>query len=408
MKKITASLFFIALLICSCEKTILSDSRTEIDANLVPIEKALELANFYLKNLDDSKTRSTSVRKVKSIKLLNTDKANTRAGLKDETNNLLYEINYENEKGFALIGANYDIYNIYAIGTEGNLNWSDTIDNKGLAMFYRNLTRELKNKLPKTKITLLYLPDSNNPKFIKKVGPFHHNYQWSQGEPFNNKCYTSTGERAKVGCGPIAVAYMLWSQVHPNETPGTLAITHLPDGTYIDWFKIANATSIYIFDETLEAITTLFSDLGKPQHLNVTYGVSATSTSHDAVLKFFRDCGFKCEGYKVPTNTFYRDYWNRSRKNLYIRGECFEGGHAWVNQGYAEIKDDNNIIKQYLYMNWGWGGKANAWYLAASEFDTSSAGSTAGAQYGEIGLDDRWQPNTYFFNQDILTLEISK
>lgn len=37
MKKITASLFFIALLICSCEKTILSDSRTDIDANLVPI-----------------------------------------------------------------------------------------------------------------------------------------------------------------------------------------------------------------------------------------------------------------------------------------------------------------------------------------------------------------------------------
>ena len=47
----------------------------------------------------------------------------------------IYLINYADNSGFALIGANKEAYDIYAISDEGRLNTTDTIGNEPLKVF---------------------------------------------------------------------------------------------------------------------------------------------------------------------------------------------------------------------------------------------------------------------------------
>ncbi len=156
-----------------------------------------------------------------------------------------------------------------------------------------------------------------------------------------------------------------------------------------------------------EALTRYLSNLGNPANLDCTYKPNSTSTYNYKIPIFFRNCGLQCSDYVAPDTYFYMDYWRNRPQLLLMTGALKDGrGHAWVNTGYAEI-NENSYIKSYLFMNWGWGTKANGWYLASTEFDTGSSGGTSGVQYQEKNYPP-WvsNENSYLFNRYIRVLEV--
>lgn len=116
------------LVLCSCSSDSLLDEPSTPNtspeqvptANKISPEDAINIALDFMKGIETPQTRSES-RKVAEIKALGT-RSITRS---ENTDTLLYLINFEDEQGFALVGADIRALPIYAISDTGNFDITD-------------------------------------------------------------------------------------------------------------------------------------------------------------------------------------------------------------------------------------------------------------------------------------------
>ena len=221
----------------------------------------------------------------------------------------------------------------------------------------------------------------------KEVLPFLNTY-WYQGSPYNNTIKKNKGHNYVAGCVAVAVGQIMayhkknilksynWSKIHQNN---------LDDET------------------TTTPISDLLYDIG--QGVKMKYGLSVSGgsgASNDDAETYLKNAGYTTcftgyQYYKVVdelkqkrpvylsgaiTRT-YNGFWANLWVNLFgsgfinVRRYSYDGGHAWVCDGYREVtvtqiikKDtyDNlnqriadsdtytkSSTKKYLHMNWGWG-----------------------------------------------------
>lgn len=125
----------------------------------IPLEEALQYADELFSTLSGN-TRASS-RTVASVECIKSP--NTRSSQGGDT--IYYIVNYQNEKGFAVLSANKNLGYVYAIGEEGHLSLEDTVENKGVAKFFRKLNEysytPTPNPIDSTYIRFPY--DSINP-----------------------------------------------------------------------------------------------------------------------------------------------------------------------------------------------------------------------------------------------------
>lgn len=206
---------------------------------------------------------------------------------------------------------------------------------------------------------------------------------WNQTQPFN-----INAPNGWAGCVPIAMAQIM----RYHQWPTSYTWSQIPEG----YGSATNETHRFIQDVRNRA--------------NVKYKSNGTSASYDDAKD-----AFKKFNYSVGTYDFY-GYSDRQRiadeikgkRPVYMRGERSNGeGHAWMCEGYkadkiqysaamisGEIFNPNTIeymhytgtteiIRQYYYMNWGWGGSSNAWFFLGN------IGQDIQYAYGEIhGIND--------------------
>ncbi|MCM1005964.1 MAG: Spi family protease inhibitor [Prevotella sp.] len=95
----------------------------------VSLDDALSVADKIMGDIEISPTRkSRTIRNVKYV-----TEPNTRSGA---TDTLLYVVNYDDDMGFAVLGADVRSQPVYAIASEGEFNLSDSTTNPGLEMLY--------------------------------------------------------------------------------------------------------------------------------------------------------------------------------------------------------------------------------------------------------------------------------
>ena len=133
-------LLLVVLLLGSCsndfvEPAIKSADNTDATTR-VDMQTALDRAEKMLAKIEGGKTRS---RRVASIRYLSIDGKTRSAGSLDS---LYYIINYADNGGFAVAGADTRLDGIYAISEEGHLEESDVEDNPGLQYFFDMLPDE--------------------------------------------------------------------------------------------------------------------------------------------------------------------------------------------------------------------------------------------------------------------------
>ncbi len=390
-------------------------------------------------------------RKISSITTIKSASASTKSGDKD---NLAYLVNFEDNKGYALLSADRRADDILALSPEGNLDLStieqDYNDGKipEAALFllenlenainlqiesaeeeYDKLLQSAMEKIDcgeDTKARVPVMIDRDD-EFIDKGPAVTTNVsdwstvssgsidpmvsvEWHQGAPFNNLCprNTQNGKHSPTGCVATAIAQIMSYWQYPiSYNWNELNQYPLMDTTYTP--------------QTVQSeVARLMLNIGNGVHMN--YGdQSASSISY--APEFLRNNGYLNSGE-------YDDYSAaRMLQSLYsgspalMRGDdqksttylnifgwhinlrtSYSGGHAWVIDGALRqgqtttITRGNTIISQttryrtLFHCNFGWGHFSCNGYYASTSFDASNGAGPVTRSCTDIeGTDKNYQ-----------------
>ncbi len=191
--------------------------------------------------------------------------------------------------------------------------------------------------------------------------------KWGQSDPFNRYCprqwneSTQSYEHGLAGCAAVACG-MIMSYY---EWPG-----YYTDHRF-NWDYINNNEVNYEHG----FVPLLLYDLGKPENLNITYGLAGSSASINNFSRTF----FNFEYY----NTVWHDFSEQKLSSflhdkhpVIVTGSGYDYinkkdvCHAWVIDGYYILKyndcadPDPNSPKQanYYHNIWGWNAGGNGYY----------------------------------------------
>lgn len=170
------------------------------------LSDALQIANDFFSQTESS-TRSTR-RVVESVEGISTSL--TRSG---DDMPALYLINYADDQGYALIGANEQAYGIYAISDKGHFAMTDTIGNEALSDFvskaiYHAEAMSYAPTVQNDSLVIIGLQYQITDK-VEPMLPYGAAY-WHQNAPYNKYCYTTDKLFPQpVGCGPLCLAQLM-------------------------------------------------------------------------------------------------------------------------------------------------------------------------------------------------------
>ena len=345
-------------------------------------EDAIEIANKVMELLANTpeQTRNLGMRKVKSVSCVG-NQAATRA---EEQDSLLYLINYDDNLGFALISRSRIARPVYAFSDTGNLSMTDTIHNKGLAMFFEDTFNDLElntaSGLNPIVPDPIYIVSQVEPLLDKDVA------NWDQEYPFNLSTPEINGEHGVVGCGPLAVGRLLTYYSYPAAI----------GSKKINWGSLMN--------NDYEEISQYLEALAQPEYLNAKYRDDEPlfrGTPQDNFKPTFEKLGFNTS-YTWDFTKFLdeiKSFMNFMKQGYPMgasplckaapvifygtceveeNGEPIPRAHVWVVDGYIDmgsqdtIDPDTKERNPYLHCVWGWGGIANGYFLYSRSKDQGS------------------------------------
>ena len=369
---------FIVAIICllqSCSTTdFLDEQRVETISNdnnevsyVIPLEDALKNVEKVLDCINGaSVSRASSLKSVKNIQILSISNTISSRSSHVNADTAIYIVNYDD--GFALLGADYRLDPIYAISTEGNFDLSDTIQNKGLALYINSLKSEITTKInSNVSNSRASIPEVdgniNSPYQITDIalsykrGPYGKNRLWGQSTPFNYYCPTISGTKTLVGCVAVATGLIMAHHQHPDFI----------DGEPLNWTAIENGQS---------DLALFLYRLGGSKYLDMDYGILLSGALSTNVPKTLRSLGYSCGELETYDKDKIVAHYSESFNPIYMRGNTgsddygrYTGGHAWIIDGAMDIwmkyvmpgrLMETHAI--YFYCNWGWEGSANGWY----------------------------------------------
>lgn len=365
------------LIILSCQNdniefdVLESAAKTHI-STFITLEKAINKADVILTQLKDSSMTRSIPRSIKDVYCMTSTPLSRAGSGGNIPDTLLYLINYNENKGFALLGADKRLQEIYAISDEGELNFSDTIDNIGLKIFFdmtrENIYRVLNVATPNKDITGLF-GHQTILKIESRVEPYlwPEVRKWNQNYPYNKYCYTKEGQQAAVGCVAVAVLQIMSFYNCPEKL----------DGERLSWRTMKKGTSN-------DAVAKLMRKLGNSDLLDMLYGTKESSAKFINTTRTFLQMGYKdVVGY---TNCFddylVRNWLKGNEQDLGMKygpvlmsgADRNAGGHSWVIDGYIRnaIYANSGADKDKYYFwsyddtlyhcVWGFGGKSDGYF----------------------------------------------
>lgn len=228
--------------------------------------------------------------------------------------------------------------------------------------------------------------------------------KWSQNAPYYNKCPTYNSKRCLTGCVATAMAQVMyyWGKTGRNgETfqHGCTALdaytteTHsisLPALDTLDTFDWNNLVDIYTGSPTTaqkDAVAQLMLYCG--QSMEMDYDPNGSGAPTDIIPEVL-NANF---GYDKSAHYIKRSHNTFSEWEDIIYAELAEGrpviidgtdskgknGHAFICTGYEASTNK-------FYINWGWAGTANGFYLLTSLIDSKNKGNYTYRSGAVIGI----------------------
>ena len=401
MKSSKLIITFAVLSFTSCQNDEPTMNQREETVNTsqyeVPVEIAIDKANKLLEELDqdmmggttdDTNTQSRTLSQTRTIKEIQKIKNGPQGRTISDSqydNGTLYLINYDDNRGFALMGGDTRLPSIYAISNEGQLNLADTLYNEGLAIVMQLIRNDISIKINGEK-SRADVTDTNNTVIVtdSKVTPWLTSSEikgWHQNTPYNKYCFTSNGSQALVGCVAVACTQIMAYHKWPTKV----------DGETFYWRSMIKGSDN-------DGVAKFMAKLGEPAYLNMNYGISASGAYDTDAAKTFTIMGYEHSG----LINYNEDMILESLSDkaypfgpIYIRGSRTNNtgtisGHAWIIDGfikqaiYIDKTPSNGVDNADIFIGyaptlmhciWGWGGTCNGYYYVEAqnpEFDLTN------------------------------------
>ena len=369
-------------------------------ANTITADAARMAAKNFINQHVGAKGRFSAPASVADIKLMHAEASAVEG-------NAYYVFNITGG-GWVIVAGDDHARQVLAYGDKGYIDMNEMPANmKGQLDIYKKQIEVMQNYKGD-------LVPRKAPKRVNIVEPLTV-ATWGQQEPMNRLCpKNSSGKLTSVGCGPLAMAQIVYYWKYPQSCPalagyyvnGLGSIPSL-DATTFDYSKMLDTYTIYnpstggvalgtYTDEQANEVAKLCRYAG--QACKARYGNSgSTSTgsyTYDqlAAFKTFgynenaQLIGFDPSYYCDNSNKYSEEEWIdrivtelQANRPIPYHNVDFEDGHAWILDG---IDADNK-----LHMNWGFYERFNGWFefgafgfypYGDSEYwDFSSSGSTS-------------------------------
>lgn len=402
------------------EEVVIKDNpKVEDQHNYSASQKAALDQLTCLLNVIDSATLKTrgysNSRKINSIDVVRNSITGTRSNGIDT---LLFLVNFEDEKGYAILGANDNFSEVIAIVDNGNLSVNEFLfpqynseDCTEVFGLYEHIFNYALNKCVANSAEGVTRAAKGYP------GPWILLHQafpklttaWHQHDPYNVLCPIKDGQHCLGGCVAVALAQVFAY----NKLKFGVGANEL-SSYKLDWNGI--------FEEmespgsNTYAVATLIRAIGKT--VKMTYGLDRSSAYDSNVPYAFSNMRYSQWGFHNYTgNNAHTMVYDRGMPayvsgNGYLTNGLKDGGHAWVVDGIIKydipiydspynpwiigplpnlIGLDNTYV---VHCNFGWlGGQCNGHYNTgvfnlvdgAVELDP---GSTTGgiAEYRDVDM----------------------
>ena len=191
--------------------------------------------------------------------------------------------------------------------------------------------------------------------------------QWDQWSPYNDQCPND----CPTGCVATAMAQIMYYHKWPKQTTKTIpsytSYTNrffIPsiEVTNIDWDNMLPTYDNSSSEESRKAVSTLMKLCGAAVNMDYESSGSGAYIDHSVFADYF---GYE-RGFDLNEKDYSLDKWNNiiyeeiknKRPVLYTGAPkliCDGDLHALVVDGY----DSND----YFHMNFGWGGRGDAYFL---------------------------------------------
>lgn len=327
----------------------------EMIANPVTAHQAHEKANKFLNARIASKARAVSS-SVLDMKL-------SSVGRDD----CYYVFNIGEKDGFVIVSGEDEIDEILGYSDEGSFDAEALPD--GLKYLMQCYAEEIdwvrKNKANLTRSSLedpfstIQLDDSKLP-------------YWDQHEPFNSSCPVTGGV---VGCGPIAMAQMMYYHKYPSVTKSEIP-SHLEGtssvaaGTALNWNLLTNDIKNLTSSEqkTAAANIGLYCGLALSAKYKLTPKISTSSYGQHIVYAMAKYFGYNPKMEYLDRNNYSSYDWHvlihtelSKNRPVFYAGQSSTGGHIFLLYGY-----DHGLY----YVNFGWGRSSKNGFYRLSVADT--------------------------------------
>ena len=387
------------------------DPPPTVGRHAVPIDQALGELHDLLGVIDGQGTRAGGVRTIAQVQTLHAQAlALTRSASEpgEQPEELLYVVNFEDDAGYAVLGADDRLPGVLAVTDEGSLTPEElvraangqttpeefTFPNEMLMNYVSGIGGIGGGGIGGGGIGGGGIPTGPFTDFDTQLGnppAGFEGYEWSdwknleyvapmvttrwhQEDPFNRHCPVIGGETCVAGCAAIAMAQIVASNhLHHNVSPGRIGNISL------NWTLIRQG----IIDPDLlnrnssiaNQVALLVAALGLKLGMN--YGVTQSGASIDDAEYCFKYIGYK----GVNNHTFRPSYvrtmlWERQRPTYVRAVNAQKEGHAWVADGWLYRRRDqyavifgkrsdysvSNQTQTLMHCNFGWGGRCDGFY----------------------------------------------
>lgn len=313
----------IVFLLAACAKTeevIVNDQVVERDVTIVSVEDALArlddfLSDAKLKSSDDGNVRLTS-----SIIPYYGDKTITKSG---ERIPEAYLVNFENEAGFAVLGANSAVAPIIAVVEEGNTTW-DNIMSPQVSEIDEQYETVLENQLlgsgiPHEKLVSMCIKgalygqggyeaaETKTGYDIEILPLLGHSYDFMQHHTY---CHKDNNKFVPCGCAAVGIA-IVFSYIKPTRLVVDTELLsynnlNIRDGNGT-LFQFNDGTDIYInVQDYFTNSSAIPSALSNTQWINILTKIDPTIVnSHETPLVYPNSSFFRTE-HKITSGIFYQ------------------------------------------------------------------------------------------------------
>ena len=352
-------------------------SAASIDANT-----ARAAANTFLKQ--KAATGVLKAAATADIKLAYTEKSSV-------TGNAFYVFNIDGG-GWVIIAGDDRAKQVLAYGDKGNIDMNDLPGNmKDYLELYKNQIEEMQSY----KGEVIPIKVTNRSSVVEPLTKSI----WGQSNPFNRQCPQLSDGYPPIGCGPLAMAQIIYYWKYPENLPALdsyyiyqswMTVPALPAATldfsqlvdaYTAWNDAGQLTLLPTTDEQKAEVAKLCRYCAQACLVRFASGGSGAYTydQRDGFGKMGFQSDYKLIGidpsyYCDNSNKYSEEEWKalisselEAGRPIAYHNVDFSDGHAWVLDG---VDADGKF-----HMNWGWYEKCNGWFEFGA-FTVAPSGET--------------------------------